>query len=440
MRVLKRTDRAAAALATVLALVAVACGDDDNAAVSSDETTQAAVDSTAPDDSSVSTSGEDATGQATGTVIKIGLLYSETGRSASTFSTANDVAAAWADHVNTTKQGIGGHVVEILAYDVESDAAVATEKVREAVEQDGVSAVMVFDGNAETAVRSYLSDKNIPMIGSVSSSYVTDQPATEFPMSTSGKGSWLSTLAATAAAGSHLGYIVCSEVPACSEPDDFFQTNAERFGVTYTPNVLASHQEASYTAACLAATSDEEDVLGLAFAAEVVPIIFDECQLQGYGGYLLGTGGTVSGAVYDTFDGVKVVGWLEGFPWWADDPAAKEFRDVVAAASPDLDYRLTAATLTWAELEFFAKVMGERGPAADTEVTAADIISVYFSVEGENVNGLLPGPLTFSDAGTQPPVTCAFLFTYENGEFRTLAEGASGNGAVGDLQSTCSDL
>ena len=39
--------------------------------------------------------------------------------------------------------------------------------------------------------------------------------------------------------------------------------------------------------------------------------------------------------------------------------------------------RNSSATTTWSALELFRKAMGESGPAADAEVTTADVISVY---------------------------------------------------------------
>ena len=51
----------------------------------------------------------------TGTPIKIGLVYSETGRTALTYGMTDGVANAWAEWVNTEMGGVNGHPVEIVA-------------------------------------------------------------------------------------------------------------------------------------------------------------------------------------------------------------------------------------------------------------------------------------------------------------------------------------
>jgi branched-chain amino acid transport system substrate-binding protein len=77
-------------------------------------------------------------------------------------------------------------------------------------------------------------------------------------------------------------------------------------------------------------------------------------------------------------------------------------------------------------------------PAAD-QVTKDDVLAAYYALEGETLDGLLPGPVTFTEGdGPQPGMPCGFPISFADGEFTTTTYGdESGNGATGDLQSFC---
>jgi branched-chain amino acid transport system substrate-binding protein len=226
-------------------------------------------------------------------------------------------------------------------------------------------------------------------------------------------------------------------VPTCGSAATFYGEHAADFGLEYTPAVSASHSEPSYTSYCLAVTADGADVLALAFSPAAVVPIAAECQAQGFTGDISLPGNTIDAAALDEAGTVTMNGYVNGFPWFADDPQVELFREQMELTAPDADFRNPAATTTWASLELFRVALDATPPAADT-VTIDDVLAAYYALDGETLDGLLPGPVTYTEGdGPQPGMQCAWLVSYDDGEFTILEEGESGNGASGDLHSWC---
>ena len=119
-------------------------------------------------------------------------------------------------------------------------------------------------------------------------------------------------------------------------------------------------------------------------------------------------------------------------------PPAQQFRDVNEQYGDGDDVRNSSATTTWSALELFRKAMGANGPAADAEVTTADVISVYQGISGETLDGLLPTPITY--IGRRLPAGRVVLLAVRHEGCASSPRsplGDSGNGVEGDLQSTC---
>jgi branched-chain amino acid transport system substrate-binding protein len=457
-----RSTRLALAAVCAFSLVAAACGDDDDddggsatsaageAATTAAESTATTVgestettagestETTAGEDAPATTGGEDL-GPAAGEPVKLGLIYAETGRTASSYNTTDDAARAWTEYWNE-HGGAGGHPVEVIAIDMQGDVAVAAEAARELVETEGVVGMIIQDSATEAAVSEYLAGAGVPVIGGTSNGFVEGSaPNTQFVVASTAPGSFGVGLAAAAAGGgTHYSGIVCAEVPTCGAAGAFYETHAADFGLEYTPIVTATHTEASYTSYCLAVTGSGEDVITLGFAPAVIVPIAQECIAQGFTGKFQIAATTIDAAALDAAGDLEISGYLNGFPWYADDPQVEIFRQSMEASAPEVDFRTPAATTTWATLELFRKALTDTPAAADT-VTTDDVLAAYYAIEGETLGGLLPGPMTFTEGdGPQPPGLCSWLVAYDDGEFTSLTtDQESGNGASGDLQSWC---
>jgi len=462
----KRRSQFAIATICAFSLITAACGGDDEdtatteaatATTEAEDTATTVAEDTATtvaDDTATTEAAETATteaaetatteaaGEATGTPIKIGLVYSGTGRTALTYGMTDGVANAWAEWVNTEMGGVNGHPVEIVAADGQSTGEGAVAAANELISA-GVVGIVIQDSTAENAIAETITAAGIPMIGGTANGRPSDTgdahwPNTYFPTATSNPASAASTMMATAAAGlTKFSAAVCAEVPACAEAGKLYEPVAPTLGIEYVGLVTVGAADPSYTAPCLELVSKGADVINLGLAPQTGIAVIEECQLQGYEGAFAAGNNSITAPDFEAVEGLRLIGGLNGFPWWADAPVVETFRTVNEQYGDGDDVRNSSATTTWSALELFRKSVGESGPAADAEVTSADVISVYQSISGETLDGLLPTPITFTADGFQPVVSCFWLFDMKDAKFATITLGDSGNGAEGDLQSTC---
>ena len=166
----------------------------------------------------------------TGTPVKIGVIYAETGshRCARTTS-VDDVANAWAEWANTEQGGVNGHPVEIAAVDDTSTGEGAVAAARELVESEGVVGIVIQDSAAEVATVDYLAEQGVPYIGGTANNRPIDGgdtswPNTHFVTAPSNPGTAAGTLLAASAIGqTAYGATVCAEVPACAEAGQLYE-------------------------------------------------------------------------------------------------------------------------------------------------------------------------------------------------------------------------
>jgi branched-chain amino acid transport system substrate-binding protein len=160
------------------------------------------------------------------------------------------------------------------------------------------------------------------------------------------------------------------------------------------------------------------------------------CRAQGY------TGAFAILAVSDqNFDKLPAptYGVDLDFPWWSTAKPVVQYRNVMAQYAPGVDYQGYHQTNMWSLLTLFSYAMDKSGPAASASASGADVISAYrTAVKNVTLDGLLPQPITYSQSGNTV-VNCFWPVDHlADGSYKTLAgSGASGNGATGDLASTC---
>jgi branched-chain amino acid transport system substrate-binding protein len=168
---------------------------------------------------------------------------------------------------------------------------------------------------------------------------------------------------------------------------------------------------------------------------DVASFVVNDCAQQGYQGSYVLLGSTFDQKQFASYKGTTFVGGLNAFPWWSIAPPVQQFQDVIAKYAPNLDFRDAATTVMWAALELFRKAMGTRVE----DVTSASVTKASDSLHRETLGGLLPQPLTFTAGQPATPVNCFWLYKYEGGDKNpvTVRKGPSGNGAQGDLASSC---
>ncbi|GAA1867212.1 ABC transporter substrate-binding protein [Pseudonocardia ailaonensis] len=371
-----------------------------------------------------------------GIPIKIGMAVPLTGDTADTAKAQVAVAKAWQDSVNAGG-GIGGHPVQILSEDSKASGPVMLGLMKKFVEDEKVSAVVIADTTAEGAVGDYLSQQNVPVIGS---SGFDTKLWSKLPNFYSIGTTVPSTLAgqvtvAKALGAKKFGVIVCAEVPACKEAEKVFQPLAAAQGIGYTGLATVASADANYTAACLSQIQQGADFISINVKPAVAVRVMSDCRQQGYTGYFgrnsTGFSQASDEQVPDTKSGLN----LNAFPWWANAAPVQNFRDVMKKYAAGTDYRDSGSTSTWTSLELFRKALGS--PTGD--VTRQTVTDAYSKVKNETLDGLLPMPVTFTAGQPAPKVPCFWLATYTAGADHptSLASASPGNGVTGDLASAC---
>lgn len=411
---------AAAAAIAALVLGAAACGsDDDDADTGAADTAE----TTAGDGSTDTTAAADAP---EGSLLRIGLLVDQSGPSAPGQREAADVAAAWAEDVNGTG-GIAGHPVEIVVEDTRGDAPTGSAAAQEFVDDPSMIATLVVDAGGEAAWAPSLSEGGLPVIGGMGY-YPTVWGAlpnvfgitTSFPDVVNEQ-----VIAAEAAGATTTAVAACAEVAACSAAAPIFEAASETLGLEFSGTVSIAADAPDYVAECLQFIDDGVDYVQLSATGATVQRLAADCQTQGYTGVFGASAGTVNPGLYDGFTGT-LTGGLNGFPWFVDAEPVQRFRDVMEAGGVEEEsYSNPVATATYASLELFRTVVEANAETLGENPDRAGLVAAYGTVAGETLGGLLPEPVTFTADQPGPPISCFWLYTFENGEFS------------GDFEPTC---
>ncbi|GAA2409803.1 ABC transporter substrate-binding protein [Actinomadura vinacea] len=368
--------------------------------------------------------------------IKIGLIVSQTGASSSSSKSGADAALAWQRWVNSG-QGIAGHPVKVIIKDDKSDGATATAAAKDLLADPQVLSISSEAANTEQPVAAALGGKDVPVIGATGyqtkiwTGYPNYFPTTPqaFP------GSVLAQFAAAKAVGAtKWASAYCAEVANCKEATTLHGPAARQVGLQLAGSVAVSTTAPNYTAECLRLKNQGADFIQIAVAPAAGRKLISDCTAQGYKGYFGATAGTVN-AELTKAPNVKLAGGLQGFPWWTDDQPVKQFRDAMKKHSEDADYENPAATSVWTALEVTRKAAAGIGD----QPSRKDIIAGLHKFKDEDLGGLLPQKMTYTEGKNGPAITCLWLYKLENGKFTSAPlSGPSGNSvAGGPLKTDC---
>jgi branched-chain amino acid transport system substrate-binding protein len=385
----------------------------------------------------------------TGTPIKLGVIYSTGAASGPVQASVPAAANAWASWVNDNMGGVNGHPVQVISIDDQDTGTNASAAGRQLVQQDKVDGIIAESQIATGALLSYLPTTPVPLIGGFSSSNnligmdnAEAWPNDWFAYDQSTRAALVSILGLAKASGNNtVAAAFCAEVASCAGAGAVLQQYAPKIGVDYTGFVKVAVGAPSYTAQCLQLISDHVDLIANEFFPDALSTFVQQCTQQGYTGkYLLAL---MDPSQQSTLHG-QFLGVLTTFPWWVDNPPVQDFRAVLSKYAPGANYAYNEATNVWTGLELFRATMDQYGPGPSTNVTPADVTNAYHQVKNQTLDGLLPQPITYKASGPQPEITCSWYVNYDpsaasaSDMFSAIPpKGASGNGATGDLASSC---
>ena len=368
--------------------------------------------------------------EATGTPILIGGIAGITGPSTST-PYAVDVINAWADFTNANG-GINGHPVEIDVRDSAGDPAKAMSLTTEILAKNPVL-FLLEDPSVEASLAETLAAAEVPVMGvgynpAIWGGYIaafklacsTEPKApvscgipNAFPVTT-GFGAVVDeqVIAAQLAGATKLATAACAEVDSCSQAAPVFSGTAKQLGVTDLGVTKVASNAADYTAECIDFIAKGADFIQISGQASMGVGLINSCRDQGYTGMWGASAGSVHGDLIK-IDDIKLVGGLNAFPWWADDPAVAEYRDAMAAAGvPEDGIADPTNTGLWSVLQLFAKAQANLSDAP----TGAETLENMYTISNETLGGLI-APTTYTKDNVDRHRACFWPYILENGEF-----------------------
>jgi len=157
------------ALVLVVALMAVACGGDEETTTTAAPTETTAAPSTettaAPTETTAAPTETTAAGPATGEPIKIGLSTSLTGSSAAPGISLSQGVAVQVEYVNANG-GVGGRPIELIEYDDASEVPNAIANINKMIQEDDVfMTIGPFAQYMQEPARQIAEQMQVPMVG-----------------------------------------------------------------------------------------------------------------------------------------------------------------------------------------------------------------------------------------------------------------------------------
>ncbi|WP_084531491.1 ABC transporter substrate-binding protein [Nocardia miyunensis] len=374
-----------------------------------------------------------------GTPITIGYVASESGPQANNGITGVATAKAWVKATNAAG-GILGHPVVLKVTDSKNTVPGAQSAVQAYKSDSSVDLLMLTDLVAETAMKGVLADTNMAVLsGGGSSDDATWGAAPNLFQDVSGQRAVVQSMiqGAKSAGATKVGFAACAEVAVCAQNAKPAEAYASQLGLKFGGAQQISATATSYTAQCLAFRNAGVDSIAMNIGVDVGVRLIADCLQQGYTGTFAMPNSGFDQTKVGKVSGAKTVDATQGFPWWADTPAVAAFRNAMNKYSPKTPYTSGQATSVWASLELLAKALNNAKPA---EINRDSVMSAMYTIQNETLGGLLAQPISYAKGQNSPTVWCLWEFKYNTGDKDPTAippTGPSGNGATGDLASTC---
>jgi branched-chain amino acid transport system substrate-binding protein len=391
----------------VLSFVATACGDDDDAGegdASGTPTTEA--------------SGSETTeAAATEPPVTIAVLSDETGASAlSIFG----VVEAAAEALNS-EGGINGHPIELQLLDMRSDTPAAQAAVGEIA--DDAIAVLLNSPTSEATIGDSLAALGMPILGVGYQPVVWGGNLQIFGLTCAASGAdycakpnffttapgiettvGMQLVGAQNVGATRVTSASCTEVVSCTAAEPIFVAIAEDLGLEVTEAVRVSSTAADYSSECVGFIQDEIDFVQISGSPAMATQLQQSCADQGFEGTFGASAGSVTAEVLAGQG--QLSGGLNGFPWFVDDPLVERFREIMDAGGVSEDeYSNPHATGMYANLLLLKTAIEEHADAA-APLDAAAALAAMYQVNGEDLDGLLAEPVTFTEDDLDRTLTC----------------------------------
>jgi branched-chain amino acid transport system substrate-binding protein len=404
----------------VMAVLAAACGSDENAsttaaggttattaATTTGETGETTADTSAPstpDTSSASTGGA----APTGTPIKVMSIYVKNNPAFSQPETFTG-AQARVDAINASG-GINGHPVELIGCDSNLDPNQEQACIDQAISEN-VSAIVsssIFFTPLTT-----LEAAKIPFIGA--QGITPDQLSSPMSYPFSGINGWFKGEVAIAVnAGAKKITIVTGDTASSQYAESISKAAIEEAGLTPNKSVVAAVGKTDFTAEAAAAIAGSPDAVVLNGPAEVLTKFTLSMRQAGYTGLIVSFGSGVGGEAIESLgeDGNGVLVSLIAKPVSdSSDPMVAQFVKEMDATDSSASKDELAA-YGWSSVYVFGEVMKDA-----TAYDAAGTIDTFNKMTTPIDAGLF-GPFQGSGTAVSPDTPRLFNLSYIEGEIK----------------------
>ncbi|EIV91840.1 ABC transporter substrate-binding protein [Frankia sp. QA3] len=353
-----------------------------------------------------------ATPPATGTPLKIGNVGLYSGAFGPQNQRGLDALLAWSKWVNA-HGGIAGHPVEVISRDDQGDPTKSIAAVRQLVEQDKVLALVGnFAGATDGSWRSYVEQRNIPVIGGITTTAQYGKSPMFFAATSNSLGYLTGEVYGVKLAGApKFGTIVCAEQAACAEANGLISGIAGRLGIASAGVQTASASAPNFTSQCLSLRSAGVKAVITNVPAQVTERLIKDCSTQRFQPTYVFSGGVFQqNLIQPASEGA----WLtSGAPlWFGDKPYLTDFKAALKQYTkndPD-----GFASRGWQAGLFFAAAAKN----VSATPTSAEILDGLYALSGQSLGEWSP-PLTFTKGKPNEVGACNWYAKVVDGKLTT---------------------
>jgi branched-chain amino acid transport system substrate-binding protein len=333
---------------------------------------------------------------------------------------ALEVLKAWADWTNDNG-GIKGHPVQLRVEDTHGDPATAVAAAEELVADSSVVGVVHVSVITEGAVGDVFAKSDLDVVGGFGYNPKVwgalphwNMLTTSFPHVVN-----LQVSAAQKVGARKVAVVACAEDPSCLAANPVFEAAAKDLGVDYAGTLQVASTAPNYTAECLELINRGAEYTQVSLQAQSGAKLANDCIRQGYGGWFGASSSTLGPELYQV-PKLRMAGGVNAFPWWVDSKPVQNYREVMQKHGvPEDSYARTPATAAWATGELFRKALS--GITQEQDVTRQTVMDAYGAISGEDLDGLLPQPVSFPSGQPSPPIKCYWLYNFQDGKFNADA-------------------
>jgi len=333
-----------------------------------------------------------------------------------------DANKAWVAAVNA-KGGLNGHPVRVIYADDGGDNNKALALARQLVEEQkvigffGIGMVTTFP-----AVKTYLEQMKIPVIGSCNCEAASDQSPMVFLVGTglNGIGAQNAVPIKLLTDKRKVAVLWCREVASCKINRDGIHKAAKQVGLDIVYDTQTSLAQPDYTAEVIAARNAGAEALALPLDNASQLRVVRSAKRQGWTPLL----SLQLQAVDERFakqGGADVDGFLAGtsqLHW--DHPLWADYKQAMAKYMPNSDRTGSHGQNVWGAGLVLEKIFAKGGMPANP--TKDDLLRGLYGMAGDTLDGRVP-PLTYKEGQPNGANPCLIALKIQGGKFVSADDG-----------------